>query len=42
MSPAAQTEGHDEPRLVDELVPSIAAVVDDIRVGGEDQVREMG
>jgi hypothetical protein len=34
----AQTNGHDSPRLVDELVPCLAAVVDEIVVGFEDAV----
>jgi hypothetical protein len=38
--PVAQPEGHDAPRLVDEPVPSVAAVVDDDLVGPEDAVRE--
>ena len=33
MRPLAQTNGHDPPRLVDELVPCLAAVVDEIVVG---------
>ena len=40
MGPLAQSEGHDAPWLVDELVPSLAAVVDKIVVGFEDSVRE--
>jgi len=40
MSPLAQTEGHDAPRLIDELVLGVAAVVDDIVVGSEDPVRQ--
>jgi len=36
----AQAECHDAPWLIDELVPSEAAVVDDIVVGREDAVRE--
>jgi hypothetical protein len=31
--PLAQTNGQDSPRLVDELVPCLAAVVDEIVVG---------
>jgi hypothetical protein len=38
--PLAQTDGHDPPGLVDELVPSLAAAVDEIVVGFEDAVRE--
>jgi len=40
MRPFAATDGHDVPRLIDELVPSLAAVVDDVVVGGEDAVGE--
>jgi hypothetical protein len=36
----AQTDGHDAPGLLDELVPSVAAVIDEIVVGFEDTVRE--
>jgi len=36
----AQAEGHDAPRLIGELVPREAAVVDDILVGFEDPVRQ--
>ena len=40
MRPLAQTNGHDAPGLIDELVPSLAAVIDEIIVGFEDAVRE--
>ena len=40
MRPLAQSEGHDPPRLVDELVPCLAAMVDEIVVGFEDAVGE--
>ena len=40
MSPLTQTDRHDAPWLVDESVPSITAVVDDIFVGCEDPVGE--
>ena len=36
----AQSDGHDAPRLVDELVPCLAAVVDEIIVGFEYAVGE--
>ena len=39
-APIAQSEGHDAPRLIDELVPGVAAVIDDVVVGGEDAVRQ--
>ena len=38
MSPVAYAEGHDAPRLLGQLVTSIAAVIYDIFVGGEDAV----
>ncbi len=38
MRPLAQSDGHDSPRLIDELVPSLAAVVDEVVVGCEDAV----
>jgi hypothetical protein len=41
MCPGPVTEGHDPPRLGDELVPSVTAVVDDVVVAGEDPVRQM-
>ncbi len=41
MGPVAQSEGHDRPGLVHEPVPSIAAVVEDVGVGGEDPVRQL-
>ncbi len=40
MGPFAGSDRDDFPRLFDELVPSIAAVIDDILVGLEDPVRE--
>ena len=36
--PLAASDGHDAPRLVDEFVPGLAAVVDDVVVGLEDAV----
>src|SRR5713226_3609822 len=38
MRPVAQADRHDGPRLVDELVPGVAAVVEDIVVRPEDAV----
>ena len=38
MSPVSQSDGHDEPRLIRELVPRRAAVIEDVVVGGEDPV----
>lgn len=40
MGPLAESEGHDAPGLLDELVPGEAAVVDDVVVGLEDAVRQ--
>ena len=36
----SQSDGHDGPRLIDEFVPSIAALVEDIVVGEEHAVGE--
>jgi hypothetical protein len=36
----AQTEGHDGPGLCDQLVPGIAAVIDEVVIRGEDAVGE--
>ena len=40
MRPLAQSDGLDAPGLIDELVPSLAAVIDEIIVGFEDTVGE--
>ena len=40
MRPLTQSDGHDAPGLVDELVPSLAAVVYEIVIGFEDAVGE--
>jgi hypothetical protein len=40
MRPIAQSDRHDFPGLIDELVPGVAAVIDDIVIGFEDAVRE--
>src|SRR4051812_36357929 len=40
MGPLAQSDGHDSPRLIDELVPRHTAVVDEIIVRFEDAVRQ--
>ncbi len=40
MGPIAASDGHDVPRLIDELVPCLAAMVDDVVVGCEDPVRQ--
>src|SRR2546426_1744617 len=40
MGPLAQSDGHDAPRLVDELVPCRTTMVDEIVVGFEDAVGE--
>jgi hypothetical protein len=36
----AEADGHDAPGLVDELVPCLAAVVDEVVIGFEDTVGE--
>src|SRR4051812_28681244 len=38
VSPVPQADGHDEPGLIGELVPRLAAVVENVAVGGEDPV----
>jgi len=38
MGPGAQADGHDGPGSIDELVPGMAAVVEDVVVGAEDAV----
>src|ERR1700760_3937726 len=38
MSPIAEVDRHDDPGLGDELVPGMAAVVEDGTIGGEDPV----
>jgi len=38
MRPIAKTDRHDRPRLIYELVPGVAAVVDDVVVGFEDPI----
>ena len=40
MCPVAQSDGHDSPRLLDEAVPGLTAVVDDVVVAAENPVRE--
>jgi len=40
MSPVAEAARHDPPGLVDELVPGMAAVIEDGAIGGEDPVGE--
>ena len=40
MRPMAQTDGHDPPGLIDELVPCLTAMVDEIVVGFEDAIGE--
>ena len=40
MGPITHADGHDGPGSISELVPSLAAVVDDVIVGREDPVRE--
>jgi hypothetical protein len=38
MSPFWQAERHDAPRLIGQLVPSVAAVFNDIFLGSEDAI----
>jgi len=38
MSPIAQTDGHDAPRLVAQAVRGVATQIDDLVVGFEDAV----
>ena len=38
MCPIAQSDGHDAPGLIDELVPGVAAVVDDVGLGVKDAI----
>ena len=40
MSPTTHSDGPDGPRLIDELIPGVAAMVDDVVVGVKDAVRE--
>src|SRR3954464_7066421 len=40
VSPVTQADGHKEPGLIGELVPRLAAVIEDVAVRGEDPVRE--
>jgi hypothetical protein len=40
MRPFAHSDGHDGPRLIDEFVPGVAAMVEQVFVGGEDPVGE--
>src|SRR5271156_183409 len=40
MGPIANADGHDPPGLIDEVVPSLAAMVDDVVVGFKDSVWE--
>ena len=36
MGPVSEADGHDEPGLVDELVSSVTAVINNLLVGTED------
>ena len=40
MRPIAPADGHDGPGSIDEFVPCLTAVVDDVVVGCEDPVRQ--
>ena len=38
MCPVTQSDGHDAPGLIDELVPGVTAVVDDVGLGAKDAI----
>jgi len=38
MGPCSDADGHDFPGLVDEIVPCVAALIEDVVVGLEDAV----
>ncbi len=40
MRPLPEADGHDDPGLLDELVPGVTAVIDDFLVGAKDPVRQ--
>ena len=40
MGPFSESDGHDAPGLIDEVVPGEAAMIEDVVVGFEDAVRE--
>ena len=40
MCPVAQSDGHDTPWLIGEVVPGEASMVEDVAVGFEDAVRQ--
>ena len=40
IGPVPEADRHDDPGLVDELVPGVAAVIEDGAIGGEDPVGE--
>ncbi len=42
MGPFSQSDGHDSPRLIDDSVPSLAGGIEDILVGLEGAVGEVG
>ncbi len=42
MGPLAQSDGHDSPGLIDDAVPSFAGGIEDILVGLEGAVGEVG
>ena len=42
MGPISQSDGHDPQRLIDEAVPSLAGSIEDILVGLEDTIGEIG
>ena len=40
MCPISQSDGHDFPRHLNQLVPSLAAFIDDIGIGRKDPIGE--
>ena len=42
MGPIAHTDGHNRPRLFDDAVPSLAGSMENLLVGFEDTVGEVG
>ena len=40
MCPVTEADGHDGPGSVNKLAPGLAAVIENVRVGREDPVRE--
>jgi hypothetical protein len=40
MCPIAHADGHDAPRLLDQFVPCVTAMIEDVVIGGKHPVRE--